>query len=130
MTTTTPPTDPSLNTVTWWEIPVADLDEAARFYPAVFGWTVAPFGDGYLAVNLGDRMIGGLFASSEEPAGGGVRIYVNVADLEQVLAAATAAGGTVITPRTLIAEGMGWWAELADPSGRRLGLCSDRDAGA
>jgi predicted enzyme related to lactoylglutathione lyase len=130
MTSAVPGTDPTLDTVTWWEIPVVDLDEAARFYPAVFGWTVAPFGDGYLAVSTGDRMIGGLFAAAEKPAEGGVRIYVNVADIEQVSAAATAAGGSVVTPRTLIAEGMGWWAEIADPSGRRLGLCSDRDAGA
>ena len=130
MSSAVPQTDPTLDTVTWWEIPVTDLDEAARFYPAVFDWTVAPFGEGYLAVSAGDRMIGGLFVSPEQPAGGGVRIYVNVADIERVLSAATDAGGTVVTPRTFIAEGMGWWAEIADPSGRRLGLCSDRDVAA
>lgn len=115
--------DPTLGTVTWWEIPVTDLDEAARFYPAVFGWTVAPFGDGFLLVHQGERMIGGLFASPE-PAAEGVRIYVNVADLEAVLAAAVTAGGSVVRERTLISPEMGWWAELADPSGRRIGLCS------
>jgi len=128
--TSAPGIDPTLDTVTWWEIPVVDLDEATRFYPAVFGWTVAPFGEGYLAVSVGDRMIGGLFAAPETPTEGGVRIYVNVADIERVLAAVTAAGGSVVTARTFIAEGMGWWAEIADPSGRRLGLCSDRDAAA
>ena len=123
--------DSTLGTVTWWEIPVADLDEATRFYPAVFGWRVAPFGEGFLAVHVGDAMIGGLFTAPEpEPAAGGVRLYVNVPDIERTLAAAVAAGGKVVTSRTFIAEGMGWWAEIADPSGRRLGICSAEDAAA
>jgi predicted enzyme related to lactoylglutathione lyase len=128
--TATSTTDPTLDTVTWWEIPVADLDEAARYYPAVFGWTVTPFGAGYLAVHVGDRMIGGLFASEEPPTAGGTRIYVNVADIEAVSAAAVAAGGSVVTPRTFIGEGMGWWAAIADPAGRQIGLCSTTDVAA
>src|SRR3954469_10431094 len=39
--------DSTLNTVTWWEMPVADLAQAQRFYGTVFGWTFVPFGEGY-----------------------------------------------------------------------------------
>ncbi len=123
------PPDPVLNTVTWWEIPVTDLDEAARFYPAVFGWTVAPFGDGYLSITHAGRMIGGLYRTARPGVGDGVRLYVTVADLEEILDAAVAAGGSVVTPRTAVGDEMGWWAEIADPAGRRLGLWTERDRG-
>jgi predicted enzyme related to lactoylglutathione lyase len=57
-----------------------------------------------------------------------VKIYVNVADLEASLAAADAHGGAVLTPRTEVGGDMGWWAEISDPDGRWLGLCTGEPA--
>lgn len=114
----------ALNTVTWWEIPVADLGKAKEFYGAVFGWTFEPFGDGYAGASADGTMIGGLSETAAEDSGEGVRIYVNVADMEATLRAVEAHGGAVRTPRQEIGPDMGWWANFLDNQGRLIGLCT------
>lgn len=113
-----------INTVTWWEIPVRDLEKATNFYTAVFGWTFKTFGEGYLGIFNGPAMVGGLFEAPDKVDGDGLRIYVNVADLEATFAAAESAGGSVSHPREEVGGDMGWWAEITDDGGRRLGLCT------
>jgi len=121
-------TDPSLNTVTWWEIPVQDLEKAKAFYTAVFGWGYTPFGDGYAAVTAGEQMIGAL-SESADAVGEGVRIYVQVADMEGVFAKVEANGGSVKTPRTEIGGDMGWWGSFTDAQGRVIGVATNNPAG-
>lgn len=124
-----PAADPREGTVTWWEIQVSDLAVAKDFYAAVFGWTFTDFYDGFTICHGADgSMIGGLEQAEGEPAGRGVRVYVQTADLEGVLERVAAAGGTVVSPRAEISEEFGWFAVVADPSGLRIGLCSDRPA--
>lgn len=115
--------DPTLNRVTWWEIPVSDLDAAQAFYGSVFDWAFTPFGDGFVMAQVGGEYIGGLHTGSA-PGGEGVRIYVNVGDLERTLRRISGAGGTVHHERTEISPEMGWWADFTDPDGNRIGLCS------
>jgi uncharacterized protein len=120
------------NTVTWWELQVPDLEQGKAFYGAVFGWTFQPFGDDFeLASGADGAPIGGLdgrTGKGESPAGRGVRVYVQVEDLEATLAKVTAAGGAVTTPRTLITEEYGWFAYFTDPSGLTLGLATSNPA--
>lgn len=111
-----------LNTVTWWEIPVRDIDKAQQFYGGVFGWTFQPFGEGYVAVSAAGVMIGGLSQAGADDGGEGVRIYVNVADMEAVLATVEAHGGATKTPRQEVGGDMGWWANFTDDQGRIIGL--------
>jgi uncharacterized protein len=118
-----------LNTVTWWEIPVSDLAAGKAFYGAVFGWTFSSFGpdESYAGILNGESLVGGLYlAQAGTPTAPSIRTYVNVDDLEATLDAARAAGGSVTVPRTEIGGDMGWWAEIADPDGRWLGVCTDR----
>lgn len=119
-----------LNTVTWWELPVSDVGAGKAFFTTVFGWTYVSFGDdeNYVGVSTGTALVGGLYRAESIGAGDPVRVYVNVADLEGTLSAAEAAGGRVLTARTEVGGDMGWWAEIADPDGRRLGLCTGREA--
>jgi predicted enzyme related to lactoylglutathione lyase len=117
------------NTVTWWELQISgDLEAAKKFYGAVFGWTFEPMGDDFeMAIGAGGMPMGGLDSGTrkdEAPAGRGVRVYVQVADLEDTLAKVTASGGAVTTPRTLITEEYGWFATFTDPSGLTLGLAT------
>ncbi len=107
----------TLNTVTWWEIPVKDLGEAQTFYGTVFGWTFEPFGEGYAGIYSDAAMIGGLSQAGAEDGGEGVRVYVNVADIEATLAAVEANGGAVKTPRQEVGGDMGWWANFTDNLG-------------
>lgn len=120
-----------LNTVTWWEIPTGDVAAGKAFYGAVLGWGFTSFGDddNYAGIMNGEELIGGLYRAEADPgAPSTVRIYVNVPDLEATLAAAQDAGGSVLTPREEVGGDMGWWAEVADPDGRRLGLCTGSPA--
>ncbi|MFD1505371.1 VOC family protein [Georgenia yuyongxinii] len=124
-------TSPSANTVTWWELPVTEVARAKVFYSTVFGWTFSSFGqdEDYAGVEAGGALVGGLYkAPPDSPTAPGVRVYVLVTDLEATLAAVEAAGGSVTKPRTFIADGMGWWAEIADPDGWWLGLTTDNAA--
>jgi predicted enzyme related to lactoylglutathione lyase len=118
---------PAYNTVAWWEIPVQNLEKAKPFYSAVFGWTFQPFGEGYDGVFAGDAMIGALSESAEEVADG-VRLYLNVADIEATLETAAANGGAVSTPRQEIGGDMGWWAHFRDSQGRLIGVHSTNPA--
>ncbi len=116
-----------LNTVKWWELPVSDIAAAQTFYSAVFGWTYTSFGDddSYAGITYDGQLIGGLYRADDVVGGDPtVRTYINVGDLEATFAAAEAAGGSVRTPRTEIGGDMGWWAELSDPDGRWIGLCT------
>ena len=119
--------DPTLNTVTWWEIPVRSLEKAKTFYTAVFDWNYTPFGEGYEGILVGESMIGGLSESSEA-VGEGIRIYVQVDDMEAVFAKVESNGGAIKTPRTEIGGDMGWWGNFTDPDGRIIGLATSNPA--
>ena len=124
---------PKPGTLSWWELQVPDPEQAKRFYGAVLGWTFQSFGDGYDVINTSDgTMIGGLdsqTAKGESPAGRGVRVYVQVEDLEAALDRVTANGGEIRNPRQLISEEYGWSANFADPSGLTIGLMTTNPAG-
>lgn len=119
---------PSLNTVSWWEIPVQDLEKAKTFYTAVFDWGYTPFGKGYEGILAGETMIGGLSASESQDVAEGIRIYVQVDDMEAVFAKVEANGGATKTARTEIGGDMGWWGNFTDPEGRIIGLATDNAA--
>ena len=117
----------AITRMSWWEIPVPDLDEAMRFYGGAFGWSFQPFGDDYHVVMAPDgTMIGGIFKVPAEQLGNGVSIVFETDDLEASLERVVAAGGTVVSPRAEIGGDMGWWATIADPAGTRIGLSTDK----
>lgn len=119
--------DDTLGRFGWTELGVRDLDRAAAFLTAVFGWEVAPFGPDYYVASLDGDQVAGLYRWPD-PVPDGVRVYVSVADLEATLATVQAAGGTVEHTRTEIAPERGWWADFRDPDGTLLGLMTDRPA--
>lgn len=108
--------------VTWWEIPVPDLEKSKAFYGAVFGWTFQNFGGTYEMIHAEGEMIGALDATQQGSAGDGAALYFNVADMEDTLARVVASGGSVVTGRVEIGGGMGWSALFRDPDGFRIGL--------
>ena len=121
---------PAITKMNWWEIPVPDLDDAKRFYGAVFGWTFQPFGEDYFAaVGPDGDMLGGIFKAPDEQLVNGVRITFETDHLEAALERVTAAGGTVLTPRAEIGGDMGWWAAFTDPAGRWIGFSTSVPAG-
>ncbi|WP_147375280.1 VOC family protein [Jiangella rhizosphaerae] len=126
--------------VVWWEIETPDPAGARAFYGALFGWTFERAFDGpeselggdyWLIRRGGDgagASIGGLQAAlpGRPPPSAGVRLYVEVDDLEATVERAAALGATVERGRTLLGGDDFWFATVRDPQGVSVGLWTSR----
>jgi predicted enzyme related to lactoylglutathione lyase len=112
------------NPVNHFEVIGTDGPKLQRFYREVFAWTVDadnPMGYGMVAPSEGG--IGGGIGGGggEGQEGKGLTFYVEVASLEQTLAAVEASGGKTIMPPGDVPGGPRI-AQFADPEGNRVGL--------
>ena len=108
--------------ITHIEFPADDVERAKRFYAAVAGWDYSEMAgmDGYWLFRSAPEA-GGAIGRRGETVGDTVRIYIDVDDLEGAVAAATANGGSVITPPSDI-PGQGRFAAVIDTEGNEVGL--------
>ena len=114
---------------TWFEIPVRHLAAAQQFYEALLGRPMRgteDVGGEAMAVFAHEKPGAGgclVHRPDSQPVQGGTLIYLDCAPAVQpALERALAAGGRVVTPRTLIAPGVGYFAHVADPEGNIVGL--------
>ena len=103
----------------WNELCSRDPDAAARFYEALFGWTVLPGDDdnGYREIKVGDRLNGGILPWREEMGDfpPSWSVYFSVADCDATIATVESLGGRVwMGPVDLPA---GRFAVVSDPLG-------------
>jgi predicted enzyme related to lactoylglutathione lyase len=112
----------------WFEIPVTDIERAAKFYGLIFGMTLeiqrgADFASVVFPHNGG--VGGGLVAGDGYvPNAHGPLIYLNAnPDLNVMLGRVKAAGGQVIKAKTDIGEN-GFFALILDSEGNRVALHS------
>ncbi|QGW81763.1 VOC family protein [Variovorax paradoxus] len=117
------------NAISWFEIPVADIDRAQAFYETVLGRTLRrqEFGGETLAVFPYDNpATGGALqagANASARAGSGIRIYLDcMPSIDAVLSRVEAAGGQIVAPKSALPEGMGFIAHLRDTEGNEVGL--------
>lgn len=117
------------NALSWFEIPVADIDRAQAFYETVLGRKLRrqDFGGETLAVfpydnpATGGALQAGVNASAR--AGSGIRIYLDcMPSIDAVLARVETAGGQIVAPKSALPEGMGFIAHLRDTEGNEVGL--------
>jgi uncharacterized protein len=104
----------------WLELATTDFEAAFKFYEEVFGWQVVqrldmgPAGV-YLIFGKDGVQRGGIYKTSQTPNPYWVS-YVEVGEVEKAIAAATKAGGRLLSgPHTV--PGGGRIAQLIDPSG-------------
>jgi len=121
------------NVVGWFEIPVADMERAIKFYESVFDFKIQrenlgkldmawfPFADvpgapGSLVYNK----------NFYKPSADGVLIYFTSqsGDLNNELIKVEPAGGKVLMQKKLIAEDIGYMALFTDSEGNRIALHS------
>lgn len=108
--------------ITHIDIPVTDMARSMTFYAELFGWRIAevPGFEGYPMWQAPNEISGGGLAPRDEgfkqP-----RSYVEVDSIDEIVAKATASGGTVLKGKQQISE-TSWWAVLADPDGNNIGL--------
>jgi uncharacterized protein len=108
-----------------WQMISARPDDVARFYSDVFGWTVSRENAlGYRQFDTGDGggCPGGVWPAPPE-APTFVQLFVQVADVDAVVAAVVARGGGVVVPRSVLPDGE-VMAILRDPFGATVGVVS------
>ncbi len=117
------------NAITWFEIPVSQLDRAQAFYEAVLGRPMKreTMGTEHMALfateEAGVQGCLNIGAEPVAPSSNGTRVYLDASpSLDAVLARVPGAGGRVVTPKTALPEGMGYFAHLADTEGNVVGL--------
>jgi predicted enzyme related to lactoylglutathione lyase len=101
-----------------FDIPTKNPAKLAPFYRDVFGWKTE-VSRGYHMFRPPNSITGGLDTKVEAPV-----IYVEVADIPAKLTEVERAGGKVVTPKTHIGEGFGYYAYFTDTEGNVIGLWS------
>lgn len=122
------------NVVGWFEIPVADLDRAIRFYETVFGFTLdrQQVGSADMAwfpfMETGMGSPGALIFQPEnyKPSDQGTLVYFTAfsGDLANELGKVEKAGGKVQVPKTEISPDIGFMGVFIDTEGNRIAMHS------
>jgi uncharacterized protein len=120
------------NGVVWWELESPDPAGSQEFYGQLFGWTFrrafdepgSELGRDYWIVERDGQGIGGLQPTLPDAAApqAGVRLYVEVSDLEATIESAARLGATVERQRVFLGSDDFWFANVRDPQGISLGL--------
>jgi uncharacterized protein len=117
-----------INPVSYFEIPVTDMDRAMRFYTSLFGvdferQTVDGYDMALFPFDPDGHGASGALAKGDVyvPSKTGPILYFRVADLDAVLKRAEAQGAKILYPKKDIGEN-GFVAEIEDSEGNRLAL--------
>lgn len=113
----------------WFEIPVSDMDRAARFYSALFDCHLhrMDFGEFQMAI-FPHGVVGAALCAGPwyHPGTSGPVVYLNAnPDLQATLDKVEAAGGSVVMPKKQISPEHGHMALFIDSEGNRLALHSN-----
>jgi predicted enzyme related to lactoylglutathione lyase len=98
------------------QIPAPDVSASARFYEAVFGWSVDPPHPSFEAPGL----IGQFSDARTAAPDGGLLMWLHVDDINTALDRAQANGGEVVDPPSV--DGPRLLAVARDPAGNPIGL--------
>jgi len=115
----------------WFEIPVVDMERAAKFYGAVMGFEVrveTMYGEEMGFFPTEGWANGGALTKmgAASPSDQGVVVYLNGgSDLQRMLDRVEPAGGKVLVPKTKISDEVGYYAFFLDTEGNRLALHSN-----
>lgn len=113
----------------WFEIPASDMDRAVRFYEAVLEASLVRETMGPMEMAVFPHQKPGasgavVRAQGYEPAEAGSVVYLNLDDIRPALERVPRAGGAVLLPRTALPDEIGFFAQIRDSEGNRVGLFS------
>lgn len=125
--------DKDTNAVNYFEIAVADIKRATKFYESIFeitlrsgewtGMKMAMF-----PTDGNNGTVSGALVQSQmhTPSAAGAIVYLNAnPDMQSVLDRIEKAGGKVTMPKTLIDKQIGYMAFFTDTEGNRVALHSN-----
>ena len=121
------------STISWFEIPVYNFDQAEAFYNHILG----------IKLHRGEAngLLMGVFTGGDEegvhgaivkgegyiPCDHGPVIYLNGGDdLNNILSKVEEAGGSILSGKTYVNESVGYVAMFYDTEGNRIGLFSEK----
>lgn len=121
-----------MNAISWFAIPVTDLERARAFYCTMLGFDAMPDmvtpGGTCAIFPQAETGVGGSlnpFMGFKPTADSGVTIWLNAGDdLQVALDRVEAAGGQILQAKTPISEDYGYMAMILDTEGNRIGLHS------
>lgn len=113
----------------WIDLGTTDVEDAKRFYRAVFGWKTddVPTDQGmaYTMFKKDGKTVAGMGSITPDQAAAGMSpvwsTYLNVDNLDDTIAKVTEAGGTVMMSAMDVMDA-GRMAFVADPTGAAFGL--------
>lgn len=120
------------NPVTYFEIPVTDIERAATFYKAIFGFeferqeidgndmALFPLIDNATGIS-GALAKGKTYKRSKK----GTLVYFNTENIDETLQKAKRNGGKTLYPKTSIGD-LGFVAEFEDSEGNKIALHSQK----
>ncbi|MBB6499367.1 VOC family protein [Pedobacter cryoconitis] len=129
--------DEETNILTWFEIPVSDIERAKNFYETILALEMIkridgndesvffPYNPNVIQATSG--RVTGVLSKSEEnnPSSQGTLIYINASPaIQTVLDKVEQAGGKIITPKMQIPPG--FIAVIMDSAGNRIGLHAEK----
>lgn len=116
-----------LHTISHIEIPAPDFTAAVEFYTKVFNWGIELVTvDHYAYFTIGNAGSGGGLDSSLMPApkDTGMQIVIDVDDIEASMKLITDNGGEIVTGKSEIPGGHGFYCVFKDPNHNYLQLHS------
>ncbi|QQS40307.1 MAG: VOC family protein [Acidobacteriota bacterium] len=122
--------DKNSHTVSWFEIPVSDMDRARKFYETIFDiemqeLPMPEFKMVTFPMEMGSGHVHGALCQHEmyKPSQDGAVIYLNAnPEIQKVIDRIEPAGGTIVIPKTQISEEIGYMAFFTDSEGNRVAL--------
>ncbi len=117
--------------ISWFEIPVTDLDRAATFYETILGATFerVDLGGASAVFPAEDDGVGGALIVQEDnqPSATGPLVYIEAhGGLQPALDRVVEAGGEILLDRS-DAGGYGYYAYIRDTEGNRVALFESAD---
>ncbi len=108
--------------VTWFDIPVSNMDRAIKFYESVTKQTLKRFPVGIDKETALFESDGCLFKAPEDkPSHFGSRVYFETPSIEAWLERVGRAGGKTLVEKTPVGD-KGFYAYFEDSEGNRVGL--------
>lgn len=129
--------DEQTNVLTWFEIPVSDIDRAKKFYETILEIEMVKRADGNdeavffpfnpNIVQATSGRITGVLSKTERnsPSSNGTVVYINASpSIQTVLDKVEQVGGKIIVPKTQMPAG--FIAVIIDTEGNKVGLHAER----
>lgn len=111
--------------IEWIEIPTTDFERALKFYNHVFKLDLQPLDFGTEKMACFPNGEGAIYYSKDSTpsSGGAIVSFIVPDDIETTLIRATELGAKTLISKTKIkAEGRGYFANIIDSEGNRIGL--------